>query len=313
MKDAPRVGDYELIDLYAVGGSAQIFRARDTRSGDIVCIKRVRGDDAFDPERIAGFMRECQLAMMFKHKNLIRGLARGSISALDYVVLEYVDGQDLGRILERAQAQEIQIPLSFSTHIVSEILDGLHHAHELKDSNGESLGLVHRDLTPRNVFIRYDGEIRVGDFGASIMTATEIPDEIMGSPGYLSPEQARLEPLDRRTDVFAVGCILYELLVGAPAFNVENKKDAQILRMHQTGTINPIPRDVPEALSLVVEIACSRDPEDRYPSAAEMRSALMRTEVPPNIDLQLGIATLVRRLFHDEFHKSRLPGTPLVF
>ena len=300
---AGRVGDYELIDRFAVGGNAEIFRARDVKTGEVVVIKKMRQDDTFDPEKIAGFIREGQLAMMFKHKNLIRGIARGSIGALDYVVMEYVDGVDLGRIFERTSAHDMRISAGFATYVVGEILGGLHEAHELRDDKGEALGLVHRDLKPHNIFIRYDGQVRVGDFGASIMTAREVPDEVVGSPGYLSPEQARSESIDRRTDVFAVGCLLYEMLTGRPAFVTEKKRDAQILKMHQLRNMQPIPPDMPEALALVVEIA----------TAADMRAALHRTEAPPDPGREHEVATFVRRLFEEELTKTRLPGTPLTY
>lgn len=309
-----RLGPYELIDRFAVGGVAEIYRAKDTRSGEIVVIKRMRTDRPFDPEMHAGFLREMQVALKAKHKNLIKGYELSSFNNTDYGVMEYVDGQDLESILERARRQKIQIPYCFATFIISEILDGLDFAHRITDPRGELLGLVHRDLAPKNIFVRYDGQVRVGDFGLSLAARQEIVEEVVGTPGYLSPEQSRGEQLDARSDIFAVGCMLYELVVGQRAFDVTGKSDTDMLRQHSAGKHRPVTRDVPEKLKLVLETSLARDRDERYPTAVEMRRALRRTENPPDdAHTPLGIATLVRRLFEEEFKKSRLPGNPLPF
>jgi serine/threonine-protein kinase len=312
--DVARLGPYELIDRFAVGGVAEIYRAKDTRSGEIVVIKRMRSDKPFDPEMHAGFLREMQVALKAKHKNLIKGYELSSFNNTDYGVMEYVDGQDLESILERARRQRIQVPYGFATIIISEILDGLDFAHRITDPRGELLGLVHRDLAPKNIFVRYDGQVRVGDFGLSLAARQEIVEEVVGTPGYLSPEQARGEQLDARSDIYAVGCMLYELVVGQRAFDVAGKSDNDMLRMHAMGKHRQVTRDVPEQLVAVLETALARDREERYPTAVEMRRALRRTEHPPDdVHTPLGIATLVRRLFEEEFKKSRLPGNPLPF
>jgi serine/threonine-protein kinase len=308
-----RVGNYELIDRYAVGGVAEIYRARDVRNGDIVVIKRLRPDQSFDPERHAGFLRELQIALRCDHKNLIRGIDKGAMGGLDYGVIEFVDGQDLQRILERARASHVAIPLPFSTFIVAEILDGLDYAWNIKDGNGKQMCLVHRDLAPKNVFVRYDGQVRVGDFGSSLAAASERADVIVGSLGYMSPEQASLLPLDHRSDVYAAGLILYELVVGHPAYDVKGLRDEKALKLHQKGQHKPVPASVPADLRIVLEVALAPDPVDRYPSAREMLAGLKETAHPPDENTRLGIATLVRRLFDDEFKKTRLPGSPLPF
>ena len=210
-----RLGPYELIDRFAVGGVAEIYRAKDMRSGEIVIIKRMRPDRPFEPELHAGFLREMQVALQASHKNLIKGYELSTHAGVDYGVIEYIDGQDLESLLERARRQKIQVPYGFATFFVSEILDGLDFAHKLKDTRGELLGLVHRDLAPKNIFVGYDGAIRVADFGLSLASLQEIGDDVVvGTPGYLSPEQAKGEQLDARSDIFSVGCMLYECVVG---------------------------------------------------------------------------------------------------
>ena len=309
-----RLGPYELIDRFAVGGVAEIYRAKDTRNGEVVVIKRMRPDRPFEPEMHAGFLREMQVALQAKHKNLIRGYELGTHNGVDYGVMEYIDGQDLESVLERARRQKIQVPYGFATFIISEILDGLEFAHNILDHRKELLGLVHRDLAPKNIFVRYDGSIRVGDFGLSLAARQEIVEEVVGTPGYLSPEQARGDQLDARSDVFAVGCMMYEIVVGQRAFDVAGKRDSDMLRAHGQGKHRPVTRDVPEQLGLVIETALALDREDRFKSAVDMRKALKRTEHPPDdLHMPLGIATLVRRLFDVEFKRTRLPGNPLPF
>lgn len=273
---SPRLGGrYEILDRFAVGGAAEIFRAKDAQSGEVVIVKRMRPDLPFDPEVSAGFLREIQLSLLCEHKNVLRGLDHGSHSGLDYVVLEYIRGKDLEMLLKAAQRRGLPIPHVISIHIVQEILAGLTAIHTLQDHHGMPMGLVHRDLTPRNVFVRFDGEIRVADFGASVATAQEpVPDEVVGSVGYLSPEQASLGVLDGRTDLFSCGLILFELLLGQPAIPTSGRRDSQILRLHQKGALQKIPKGMPDDLKMVIEIACSANPEDRYANAQTMHRAL---------------------------------------
>lgn len=308
-----RIGNYQLIDHFATGGVAEIYRARDTRTGLVVIIKKLRADTAFDRDEYAGFLQELQLAMRCTHKNLIQGYEKGTTDGIEYGVFEYVDGQDLHAIIHRARKNRVTIPVSFATFIVGEILDGLEFAWKIKDERGRQLGLVHRDLAPKNVFVRYDGQVRIGDFGSSVMSLIEQPDTVLGTPGFMSPEQASLERVDQRSDLFAVGCILYELVVGRAAFDLAGKKDPAILKMHQKAQRRPIPPTIPEDLAMVLEIATAASPDDRYQSAHEMLRGLKQTDSPPDRQATLGIATLMRGLFAPEFKATRMPGNPLPF
>ncbi len=299
-----RISHYELLDRFAVGGVAEIFRARDVRSGDLVVIKRIRPDISFDPDQHAGFIRELQLALLCTHENLIRGFEKGSQNGSDYGVLEYVDGIDLAAVL----AREKKLPPALAVYVVTEVLAGLDFAFRLKDATGRQLGLVHRDLAPKNVILRYDGRVCVGDFGSSLATKQEPRgDAIVGTLGYLSPEQARMGTLDQRSDIFAAGLVLYEMLVGQPAFDVAGKRDAAVFKLHQRGVIKAVPRSVPEELRLVVEIATAPDPDDRYRTARDMRTGLLRTDFSPPPSARADLAALLRKRFDDRWRKTRLP------
>lgn len=308
-----RIGHYELIDRFATGGVAEIYRARDVRSDALVVIKKLRTDTEFNRDEYAGFLQELQLAMRCTHKNLIQGFEKGTTDGIEYGVLEYVDGQDLHAIIHRARKNGVAVPAEFATFIVAEILDGLDFAWKIKDERGRQLGLVHRDVAPKNVFIRYDGQVRIGDFGSAVMSLLEQPDTVLGTAGFMSPEQASLARIDQRTDVFAAGCILFELLTGQAAFDLAGKKDAAILKMHQKAQRRHIPAELPEDLALVLEIATAASPEDRYQSAQDMLRGLRQTDARPDpVQAMPGLATLVRRLFAEEYAATRLPGGPLL-
>lgn len=191
------------------------------------------------------------------------------------MVVEFVDGKDLDQVSRRAREARVDVPSRFWLFVVRELLSGLHAAHELTDQTGELLGLVHRDVNPRNVLVDFEGTVKLADFGAAVATFHEPPpEEVVGSAGYMAPEQASLHSIDRRSDIYAVGCILYELVTGERAFDVERKTDAQILRAHQRGEVRPVPATVEEPIRLIIEIATSLDPEERYRDADSMRVAI---------------------------------------
>jgi serine/threonine-protein kinase len=314
MEPTPGLEPYRLIDRFAVGGNAEIYRAHDTRNGDVVVIKRLRSDVDFEPEAVAGFILEGELGLRMRHRNLIRARGRGTFDGLDYIVLDYVDGPDLSRVLGRASERKVRIPTEFCLFIVREVLDGLDFAHDLATDRGWPMGLVHRDLSPRNVFIAYDGTIRLADFGSAVSTLLEPPPtEVIGSPGYLSPEQAALGPLDRRSDVFSVGCMLFHLMAGFPPYDVAGKREDQVLAAHRRGSMRPLPGSVPDAVRAIITRACALDRDQRHPTAAAMRDDVDRVLHEKAYTCPLAIATLTRHLFKAEYQSSRLSGSPLTF
>jgi serine/threonine protein kinase len=302
-KSGSDLAAYAIIDRLAVGGAAELFRARHKTTGQLVVIKRLRTDLAFDPVVSAGFFREVQLAMRSEHKNLIEGYDRGSHEGIDWVAVGYVDGRDLAMLLERLRTRQERMEPGMALYIAREILEGLAFAYNIADFSGGPMGLVHRDLNPRNVLVGYDGGVHVADFGASVASLTEpVPDEVVGSPGYLSPEQARLLPIDARSDIFSLGCMLYEMVTGELAFDVGKKSEAQLLRLHQRGQIRRCPRFIAEPLRLLIEIACAPDREDRFHSATHMRGAVEAALADVGAgDLQERMSELLRTLFAAEY------------
>jgi serine/threonine protein kinase len=305
-----KLGAYTIIDRLAVGGVAEIYRARDTRTDTLVVLKKLRAEFAADERTRAEFLREIEFATRTRHKNIVHGLE--VVRDGDHVigVLEYVDGQDLGSILARARAQGVALPHRLATYILDQILDGLAYIQTLAGDDGRALKLVHRDLAPKNIFVRYDGEIRVGDFGLCVATSTEAKPPVAGTPGSMSPEQAMGESLDVRSDIYAVGLIGAELVTGRPAFQVAGLDEQQLLELHAAAWRPPFSHEVPSRLALVLETALSADREDRFTKPETMRQGLRTSEHPPEAALApVGLATIVRRLFDAEYRATRLPGS----
>lgn len=271
----PRLGHHLLRERMAVGGAAEVFMAENADTGERVVLKRLRPDRELDLPAVTGFIRECDLAVKLTHPCVVRGRERGMHQGLPYLVMELVDGMDLERALRRAEQRKVEVPRGVWTYVLAQMLDGLEHLHQVRGEDGLLLGLVHRDLAPRNVLLSRSGDVKLADFGACVFTQTELPPtEVVGSAGYLSPEQARLELLDARSDLFAVGCMLYRVASGQAAFDLDGRNDAEVLERHRQGRLRPLPRAVPRDLALLVESACAPDREDRPDSAAELARAL---------------------------------------
>jgi len=197
------------------------------------------------------------------------------------------------------------LPTELALFIIRETLDGLAYAFNLDDQLGRFMGLVHRDLNPRNILISYSGEVRLCDFGASLATIIDpTPTELVGSLGYFSPEQAQLLPLDGRSDLYAAGLILYEMVTGTKAF--ENKNEDETMRLNRRGVLPKLPRNVEDAITLIIEIACAEDREDRYPSAAAMRDAIDRVIGSDHKALTAKLSRLLLDRFEADFERTRL-------
>ena len=301
-----RIGKYTLIDRYAVGGAAEIFRAKTDERGDIVVIKRMRPETIHDSLLREGFHRETWLSTLFHHPNLVEGYEKDQMNGVDYVVLEYVPGVDLRSLLDRVRERQVPVPLAFWLHVVHQILLALEFAHDLKDEENIPLGLVHRDVHPGNILINFQGKVKLADFGVAHLARIDpMPEHVVGTPGYLAPEQAKRLELDQRTDLFSLGCVLYEILTRERAFDIHDLSDEKILKIHQKGAIKKVPRSVPEDLRMVVEIACSPEPDDRYASARSMLRDLDEALSDTGVyGPDLGLATVARQLFPDLFQKS---------
>jgi len=260
------------------GGMAELYLARldgPNRFVKPAALKLMHAHLLDTPEFVGMFMREARIAASLQHPQIVQVLDVGEADGEYFLALEYVHGLDLRRVL--SDRRGVPLPLGAALRIVIDIATGLHHAHSLCDATGRPLGIVHRDVSPSNILLAYDGAVKLTDFGIARMTEqthVTATGSIKGKAGYMSPEQCLQETVDARSDVFALGVVLYELTTGRPAFPGD-----MIAAMNRAidGRFTPpgqIVRDYSPALAMIVRRALAPRVEDRYPSAAAFRAAL---------------------------------------
>jgi serine/threonine-protein kinase len=274
------LGKYRLIAEIGRGGMADVYLAvvqGPAGFNKLVVIKKTRPELARDAEFLTMFLDEARLAARLNHPNVVHTTEVGQDGDRYFIAMEYLDGQPLNRIRSRCHAA---FPLSMQVRVMADTLAGLHHAHELCDFDGTRLEVVHRDATPQNVFVTYDGVIKVVDFGiakavdSSIETRSGI---VKGKVTYMAPEQARGERVDRRADVFAVGVMLWEGIVGRRMW--KGMPDLSVIHELLNGrlpSLRDAAPDAPDALVKIVERALARSADDRYPTALDMHDALIQ-------------------------------------
>jgi serine/threonine protein kinase len=279
MSDLHRIGKYELLALIAQGGMGNVYLARAEGLGGftkLVVIKTLRPDMADDPKFAEMFLDEARLAARLNHRNIVQTNDVGSADGVYFMVMDYLEGRSLWRV-QKADAKTSGIlPLDASVRVVADMLAGLHHAHELTDFDGKSLGVVHRDVCPANVFITTDGQVKVVDFG--VAKAKNHAHEtqagtIKGRVAYMSPEHVIGKTIDRRADVFSAGIMLWEAIEKRRYW--EGQGEAQILGALLKGDLPNLPGDAcPPMLKSACARALAAAPEDRFRTAHEMRLAL---------------------------------------
>ncbi|HEX8953563.1 MAG TPA: serine/threonine-protein kinase, partial [Polyangia bacterium] len=281
-------GRYRVIRTLAFGGMAQILLAEDARAQRLVVIKRILPHYATQPDFVQFFIHEGRLGQRLRHKNLVETLEAGQVGDACYIALEYLRGQPAIELLRQAARARVELPLGAAVRIVADAARGLHHAHTACDAEGKPLGVVHRDVTPHNLFLTVEGATKVLDFGiakaASQLHQTRT-GTIKGKFAYLAPEQIRGEGIDRRVDVFALGIVLHELLTLRPLFRGVN--DAETLNRVLTLEI-PAPehvrKGVPPGLGAVALRALQRDRDRRLPSAEALADSIEAVAAAEGID-----------------------------
>ncbi len=274
-------GKYRLLAGIGTGGMAEVFIAVASGPGGfnkLFVIKRLLPAMASDPNYRSMFVQEARLAARLNHPNVVQTYEVGEHDGIIYIAMEYLEGQPLSR-LRRALAKDARrLHPTTCIRIASEALAGLHHAHELRDFDGTPLKVVHRDVSPQNVFITYSGQVKLLDFGIAKAERSSTKTQagiVKGKYAYMAPEQFLDSPIDRRVDVFTMGTVLWELIAGHSLF--AGGTDAQIINrlFHE-----PIPRlstvtpDVSTKLDDILARALERDPEKRTATALEMKEAL---------------------------------------
>jgi serine/threonine-protein kinase len=276
--ELPRTfGRYTLFELIGKGGMAQIYLARaETELGAtrLAVVKQILPTFADDPRFAEMLTHEAKLAARLSHKHIVQVFDLGREGQDLYIAMEYVEGVDLNALLKMCTREKVGLPAPHALGIVVDVLEGLDYAHRRVDDEGKPLGIVHRDVSPSNVLISHDGEVKLCDFGIAhandLVKSDDASEALKGKAGYMSPEHARGEALDARSDVFAAGIILWELLAGRRLYS-SSRSELPLLAQARAAEIPPLPdKGLPDMdrLSAILMKALARDRDERYPSAA---------------------------------------------
>ncbi len=275
-----KFGQYELLERVAIGGMAEVYRGRVAGAEGFekwVAIKRILPEFARDERFISMMLTEARIHSALSHRNIVQIHDLGISEDGEYfIVLEYVEGHDLRAIMEAAAELGVQIPDSLALHVADELAQALHFAHELKDPEGQPLGIIHRDVSPSNVLISNSGEVKLSDFGiAKRRHDHSFVGSLKGNLVYMSPEQARRVPLDRRTDVFSLGAVLFEMLTGQKVREIRDEvsgfRDVASGVVRSARALRP---DLPESYEALLSRALASNPADRFQDAAAFGAAI---------------------------------------
>ena len=306
------VGRYTLLTTLATGGMAQIWLAR--QSGlqgfaKLVVIKRMTNGLEQEPEYVQMFLTEARLAAQLTHPHVVQIYELGEQSGSLYIVMEYLDGEDLASVRRTGQKLGLPVPDQLAAKLVAMAAEGLHYAHTQVGHDGRLLQIVHRDVSPQNLIATFAGGLKVVDFGiAKTAVDTTNSGKLKGKLTYMSPEQARGEPLDPRSDVFSLGIVLFELVTRTRLFPHMNEVDVLATLAGQTALPRPLERraDVPPALAAIVEKAMARELGDRYQSARELQEALEAFIHSLGTPVSVGeLSDYLRSLFARRIHERR--------
>ena len=303
-----KIGRHEVLGFIANGGMAELFLGKDPQTLRPVVIKRILPHLARQGNFVAMFIDEARIGSLIKHPNLVEIFELGQVGTDLFLVMEYLAGENLAGLVRRLVARGERLPYVVAAHIIAQACLGLHAAHTLTDDDGKELHVVHRDVSPQNLFVTYTGELKVLDFGIATAahrlhhTAT---GQLKGKVSYMSPEQVRGETLDCRSDIFSLGVVLYELSMQRRLF-----KRASELMVLKAVTEEPIPRpsrerpDYPRALENICLRALARDSSQRYDTAFDMYLDLaeMIGDAP---DLRGQLESEMARLFPDRIAEKR--------
>ncbi|HEY0714931.1 MAG TPA: serine/threonine-protein kinase, partial [Polyangia bacterium] len=298
-----RLGRYQIVERIATGGMAEVYLAVHGELAGFrtpVVLKKVLPHLANNPQFIDMFLDEARIASMLDHPNVVRIYEVGRSGSEYFLAMELVQGKSLSALLRRFQETYSRMDPRLAAFVVAQAAAGLHHAHNLTDPLGNPLGLVHRDVSPQNILISFEGSVKVIDFGIAraLGRITETQTGGMkGKFGYMSPEQARGEDVDLRTDIFALGVVLWEALTNRRLFQREND-----LATMRALAYEPIPRpstvaDVSPELESLVMRALARNPKLRFANGREMASALEKWVVQEGGTSASDLGALVKGLF----------------
>ena len=303
-----KFGKYQLLDKIAAGGMAELYRAKVT--GDYgfekqVAIKKILPHLSGEGNLVKAFIDEAKLAALLQHENIVQIYDFGNMNGEYFIAMEYLFGKDLRKLTYKAKEKGVLLDLENILYVISRVCDGLDYSHNLKDLQGKPLNIIHRDINPQNIFITYEGQVKIIDFGiakAASHNSTTHEGLIKGKLAYMSPEQANGQKIDHRSDIFSTGIILYELLAAQRMFQGETMHIYTRVRDAVYEPLENLRPDLPADLHQVVEQALAKEPDERYQSGGEMladlEECIYQLSIRPNAR---NFANCVKALFKHEF------------
>lgn len=282
-KFTPRpFGKYFLIDKLAMGGMAEIYKAKtfgvDGFEKQLV-IKKILAHCSADKDFINMLIDEAKLSVLLSHTNIVQVYDLGKVGNDYFISMEFIDGPNLRQILQRTQELGEKLPPEIAAYIMSEVAKGLDYAHNKRDHQNHPLGIVHRDISPQNILISYEGEIKIVDFGiakAAMNMSHTLAGMLKGKVSYMSPEQALGNPIDYRTDIFSSGSLFYEILTGRKLFSGDTQFEV-LKKIHSTPVTEATFGDeIPKTLRPILAKALAYRPEDRFEQAGDFQIELTK-------------------------------------
>ncbi len=283
MREPLKFGDYYLFERVAVGGMAEVFKAISYGVEGferLFAIKRVLPNISEDQEFIEMFIDEAKIAVQLTHANIGQIFELGNAEGAYFIAMEFVQGKDLRAMFDRARRRGEQLDIAMCCHCIKEVCEALEYAHAKKNERQEPLNLIHRDVSPQNILVSYEGEVKLIDFGIAKAAGKASKTQagiLKGKFGYMSPEQVRGKSIDRRSDLFSLAVVLFELLTLERCFQGESDfstlEKVRNVDIRRPSSIN---RDIPPELERIVLKGLSRNPDERYQSAAELQDALQK-------------------------------------
>ncbi len=275
-------GRYELLERIGVGGMGEVFRARlevPAAGEKILVIKRILPSLSAQPEFLRLFVNEARVALPLTHGNVVSTFEFGEVDGQYFLAMEYIHGQNLQALIAQAREAGKPVPVAAALFIAAELARGLAYAHDFLTPQGTRTAVMHLDVSPQNVLVSYDGSVKLTDFGiarARLQATAASPGIVRGKAAYVAPEQLTGGPIDARADLFALGCVLYELLVGVPPYpETEDRERAEGSRQLPVAPPGELRPEAAAADSVVLK-ALEYDPALRWQRASELNTALMQ-------------------------------------
>ena len=286
-------GRYRLLERLGEGGMAEVFKAKSfgvEGFEKVLVIKRILPKLAEHPKFVDMFVHEAKLAVRLSHANIVQVFDLGRVedpggeAPSYFIAMEYVPGLDLATVLARCRRQKLAVPFGMAVFLAAEVAKALDHAHRRRDEHGRSLGIVHRDISPQNILLSWEGEVKVTDFGIAKakdsiieeMTGDARAGRVRGKLAYMSPEQAKAEPVDGRSDLFSLGTVLYEMLTGSNPFAAPTiVETARRVHASEYPPLELVRETTPRALTEIVVKMLAKRPDDRFGDAGKLHEHLL--------------------------------------